>query len=54
MSPSRSHSDPPGDLLAHDGVLALSVGAGEQDARLGARWPDDDPSLRATVVGQRR
>ena len=50
----QEESDPPGDLIADDRSLLLTVGAGQQQPGLRPWWPDDDPSLRATVVRQGR
>jgi hypothetical protein len=48
----EEEADPARDLVTDCGGLTITVGTGEQDARLGTRWADDDPPLRAPVVGQ--
>src|ERR1700747_2396236 len=50
----QEEADPPGDLVTDGRGLALAVGAGQQDARLGAGRPDDDPALRPAALRRPR
>jgi fructosamine-3-kinase len=49
----QKETDPAGQLVSYDRHLVVTVGAGEQDARVGPGRPDDDPSFRAAIVGER-
>src|ERR1700761_1323656 len=42
----EEEADAPGDLVTDGCGLALAVRAGQQDARLGAGRPDDEPAPR--------
>ena len=50
---AEEEPDAAGYLTTHRGALAFPIGAGDQDSRLGARRPDNNPPLGAPVVGQR-
>lgn len=40
-------------LISNRRSLRLSIGLGQQDARLCVRWANDNPALRPAVVGER-
>ena len=44
---------PAGDLVSDRGGLVLAARAGEQDAGLAARRPDDDPPPWSAIIRQR-
>src|SRR5580700_6514883 len=50
----QEEADAPGDLVTDGRGLALAVRAGQQDARLGAGRPDDDPALRLAALRRQR
>ncbi len=47
----KKKADSPGELLAYDLPLVVSIGACQQDARRTAGRTNDDPALRPAVVG---
>src|SRR5580704_14173249 len=50
----QEKADAPADLVTDGRGLALAVRTGQQDARFGARRPDDDPALRPADLRRQR
>src|SRR5262249_47930484 len=51
---SQEHSDAAAKLLPHNACLRVAIGTRKQDAGLARMGANHDPTLRTTVVGQRR
>ena len=51
---AQEHADAIGELPAHNACLYVAIGTREQNAGLASPWTNHDPTLRATVIGQRR
>ena len=51
---AQEHSDPTGELLAHNARLFVAVGTREQDACLASLGTNHDPTLRPAIIGPRR
>jgi hypothetical protein len=49
----EEEADPAGDLLAYERRLVITVGSGEQNARLGARRPNNDSPFLVARICQR-
>jgi hypothetical protein len=51
---TEEESHATGELLPNRLCLSLAIGPGKQDACLRSNRSDDNPSLRPSVIGQRR
>jgi hypothetical protein len=51
---AKEETDPAGKLVSNDCRLTLAIGAREQNASVTTGGTDDDPTLRAAVIRQRR
>jgi hypothetical protein len=51
---AQEHSDAAGELPAHNACLLVAVGTREQNACLASVGTNHDPTLRATIIRQRR
>lgn len=51
---AQEQSDSTGELLAYDAGLVVAIGTRQQNACFGPLGTDNDPALRAPVIGKRR